>query len=455
MIGKKNQSRGYSGRGVSFRWQPDEETLLAKCFVAVSEDRNVGSQEDAWEVLRKHSKWDALAPTPVDLTEDEERIVNTNELFGPDARPRPLGKQHSGKKTKSDTSESTGGSSSSSQFGDVMTNELRLKREAAEVAFEVAKEKDRTVMRLEEMKFLTISTKDLSEDDTYFIEEQKEAIRAKYNLYRNRGSNPGGMKRFRDRDDDGGDDSGGGFYSSVRPRTSGGSANKLTTMDASTYLKEIKETFKDQTEKYDEFFDAMKDFKAHRVDTPSIIARVRRLFQGYPDLILGFNTFLPKEYEITIDEPQAKKPVEFSEVYQFVNKIKVLTTMDARTYLKEIKEMFKDQKEKYDEFLDAMKNFKTHRVDTPSIIARVRRLFEGYPDLILGFNTFLPKVIITGVGATLQLQGGRRGTNSRDFISGMPDDILIMILSLLPVKDAIVTSILSTRWRFLMVFILS
>ncbi|GJZ65963.1 F-box domain containing protein, partial [Tanacetum coccineum] len=61
-------------------------------------------------------------------------------------------------------------------------------------------------------------------------------------------------------------------------------------------------------------------------------------------------------------------------------------------------------------------------------------------------------VIITGVGTTLQLQGGRRGTNSRDFISGMPDDILIMILSLLPVKDAIVTSILSTRWRFLWSF---
>nr|GEZ73966.1 paired amphipathic helix protein Sin3-like 2 [Tanacetum cinerariifolium] len=83
------------------------------------------------------------------------------------------------------------------------------------------------------------------------------------------------MKRSRDRDDgDGGGDgdgdgSGGGFRrSSVRPRTSGGSANELTTMDALTYLKEIKETFKEQKEKYDEFLDAMKDFKAQRVDTP-------------------------------------------------------------------------------------------------------------------------------------------------------------------------------------------
>nr|GEW40742.1 mitochodrial transcription termination factor [Tanacetum cinerariifolium] len=65
------------------------------------------------------------------------------------------------KKTKSDTSTSTGGSSSSAQFWEFMTHELRLKREAAEKAFEVAKEKDRTVMRLEELKFLAISTNDL------------------------------------------------------------------------------------------------------------------------------------------------------------------------------------------------------------------------------------------------------------------------------------------------------
>nr|GEV63116.1 hypothetical protein [Tanacetum cinerariifolium] len=85
-------------------------------------------------------------------------------------------------------------SSSSSQFGETMTNELRLKREAAEAAFEAAKQKDRTVMRLEEMKFLAISTKDLSEDDAFFIEEQKREVRAKYNLYRNPGSNPRGNR---------------------------------------------------------------------------------------------------------------------------------------------------------------------------------------------------------------------------------------------------------------------
>ncbi|GJY53947.1 hypothetical protein Tco_0445611 [Tanacetum coccineum] len=167
----------------------ENEVDLIKRARAIYRDENKNTsftQDDAWEVLRAHSKWDAPPPAPVDLTEDEHiPAVHSDELFGPDARPRPPGKQRPGKKTKSETSASTGGSSSSIQFGEIMTQELRLKREAAEAVFEVAKEKDRTVMRLEEMKFLAISTKDLSEDDAYFIEEQKKAIRAKYKLYRN------------------------------------------------------------------------------------------------------------------------------------------------------------------------------------------------------------------------------------------------------------------------------
>ncbi|KAI7741284.1 hypothetical protein M8C21_021612 [Ambrosia artemisiifolia] len=39
--------------------------------------------------------------------------------------------------------------------------------------------------------------------------------------------------------------------------------------------------------------------------------------------------------------------------------------------------------------------------------------------------------------------------NSIDFISKMPDDVLVIILSLMPIKHAAVTSILSTRWRHL------
>lgn len=41
-------------------------------------------------------------------------------------------------------------------------------------------------------------------------------------------------------------------------------SQKLTTDDALTYLKEVKDMFQDQREKYDMFLEVMKDFKAQR-----------------------------------------------------------------------------------------------------------------------------------------------------------------------------------------------
>ncbi|GJU56875.1 hypothetical protein Tco_1234641 [Tanacetum coccineum] len=130
------------------RWLPVEEDFLATCYVAVSEDNNVGrsqkhetfwyrfnaaykrakhlgksgeddvdylkraqsiyrdehkgvgfSQEDAWAVLRFHPKWDA--PEQVDLTGDVPGATQ-EDLFGHDARPHPAE------------------SSASTQFGELM-----------------------------------------------------------------------------------------------------------------------------------------------------------------------------------------------------------------------------------------------------------------------------------------------------------------------------------------------
>ncbi|GKF77117.1 hypothetical protein Tco_0229587, partial [Tanacetum coccineum] len=101
------------------------------------------------------------------------------DLFGHDARPRPTGKPRPAKKIKSDAKASTGGSSASTQFWDLMEQELRLKREAVERAFEAQAEKDRTLMRLEELRFLATSTKDLDDDDAYWIKKQKQLIKNK------------------------------------------------------------------------------------------------------------------------------------------------------------------------------------------------------------------------------------------------------------------------------------
>lgn len=43
-------------------------------------------------------------------------------------------------------------------------------------------------------------------------------------------------------------------------------SQKLTTNDALTYLKAVKEIFENNKEKYEDFLEVMKDFKAQRFD---------------------------------------------------------------------------------------------------------------------------------------------------------------------------------------------
>ncbi|KVI09943.1 FBD-like protein, partial [Cynara cardunculus var. scolymus] len=47
------------------------------------------------------------------------------------------------------------------------------------------------------------------------------------------------------------------------------------------------------------------------------------------------------------------------------------------------------------------------------------------------------------------IKGDRHDFNSDDFLSRLPDEVLVSILSGLPIKDAAVTSQLSRRWRYL------
>ena len=78
--------------------------------------------------------------------------------------------------------------------------------------------------------------------------------------------------------------------------------------DALSYLDQVKVQFQAEPEVYNRFLDIMKDFKSQTIDTPGVIERVSQLFTGHPQLIQGFNTFLPPGYRIecgTRDDPNA------------------------------------------------------------------------------------------------------------------------------------------------------
>ncbi|GER29438.1 ABC transporter B family member [Striga asiatica] len=161
------------------------------------------------------------------------------------------------------------------------------------------------------------------------------------------------------------------------------STQKLTTNDALSYLKHVKDKFQDQRGKYDRFLDVMKDFKAQRIDTAGVIARVKELFKGHPNLILGFNTFLPKGFEITLtDEEEAlpKKTVEFEEAISFVNKIK---------------RRFQNDDHVYKSFLDILNMYRKEHKGIAEVYREVAALFDDHPDLLDEFTRFLPDTSAT------------------------------------------------------------
>ncbi|GKD15744.1 hypothetical protein Tco_1200151 [Tanacetum coccineum] len=151
------------------RWLRDEEELLANMLR--------GSFRKL--LMLEDSTQNGTPPEQVGLNGDVPGALSGRIYAGHDARPRPSSKQRPAKKSKSDATASTGGSSASAQFEELMEQELRLKWEAAERAFEAQAEKDRTLMRLKELRFLATSTKDLDEDDAHWIKKQKKLIKNK------------------------------------------------------------------------------------------------------------------------------------------------------------------------------------------------------------------------------------------------------------------------------------
>nr|XP_043639011.1 paired amphipathic helix protein Sin3-like 3 isoform X2 [Erigeron canadensis] len=192
------------------------------------------------------------------------------------------------------------------------------------------------------------------------------------------------MKRCRDDDDD--------AYSSpqlkrpVVSELSGhcqkmdkGSSRKLTTKDALKYLDKVKDIFRDEKDKYDEFLKVMKDFKAQRIKTTGVIARVKDLFEGHPELILGFNPFLPKGFEITLprvdDQDQIKKPLEYKEAVLFVNKIKM---------------RFQGQDHVYKYFLDTLSKYSKENKSIKEVHQEIGALLNDQQDLLKEFINFFP-----------------------------------------------------------------
>eukprot|EP00126_Sphaerothecum_destruens_P001598 Sdes_comp15011_c0_seq1m3773 len=223
-----------------------------------------------------------------------------------------------------------------------------------------------------------------------------------------------------------------------------GGYSRLKVEDALSYLDMVKVQFLEQPQVYNQFLDIMKEFKSQSIDTPGVIGRVSALFDGHPDLIRGFNTFLPPGYKVDVvpvgpghmhpshpsqqppvhmqSAPQhpgvhgvppqpayhrapgppppppssmmqqndmrahdmnarAKQPVEFNHAINYVNKIKT---------------RFSQQPEIYKAFLEILHTYQKDQRSIKDVYSQVATLFRSHADLLEEFSQFLPEAAPSG-----------------------------------------------------------
>ncbi|EGD81011.1 hypothetical protein PTSG_10955 [Salpingoeca rosetta] len=166
-----------------------------------------------------------------------------------------------------------------------------------------------------------------------------------------------------------------------------GGHRRLKVEDALTYLDRVKAHFGSQPTVYNSFLNIMKDFKSQNINTPDVIKNVSQLFEGHPELIVGFNTFLPPGYKIEIPDEsqpeqivvsQPRKQLEFSHAIQYVNKIKT---------------RFQSNSEVYKTFRKILDTYQKEQKTISEVYEQLAKLFENHIDLLEEFSQFLPEAI--------------------------------------------------------------
>ncbi|KAF4360733.1 hypothetical protein F8388_016520 [Cannabis sativa] len=160
------------------------------------------------------------------------------------------------------------------------------------------------------------------------------------------------------------------------------SPTMLFSLDSFEYLRTVRGRFSPiENGKYEEFLVMLEDYATQRVDTEGLIERVKGLLEGHPDLILGFNTFLPKGYEITpppleVEDEDDNVGVAIEESIKFVNKIK--TRFQG------------DDDRVYRSFLHILNSYRKANKPIAHVQQEVETLFKEHPDLLVEFTHFLP-----------------------------------------------------------------
>uniref|UniRef100_A0A3B4T4E2 Paired amphipathic helix protein Sin3b n=1 Tax=Seriola dumerili TaxID=41447 RepID=A0A3B4T4E2_SERDU len=229
--------------------------------------------------------------------------------------------------------------------------------------------------------------------------------------------------------------------------------------DALSYLDQVKIRFANDPGIYNKFLDIMKEFKSQSIDTPGVINRVSQLFHGHPDLVLGFNAFLPPGYRIEVPkngmaflqspfstqaasseslpsstsagppEPpsrlslpltsrESQNQATTSSVSPPASETSPVEFDSAISYVNKIKNRFLDHPEIYRAFLEILHTYQKEQLEVKEsrgsrgssgmtedeVFSKVASLFKGQEDLLAEFGQFLPDAKRSLVSQATQLK---------------------------------------------------
>ncbi|KAF5351060.1 hypothetical protein D9756_008434 [Leucocoprinus leucothites] len=186
--------------------------------------------------------------------------------------------------------------------------------------------------------------------------------------------------------------------------------------DAMNYIDIVKtKVAEDEPEVYDKFLSLMRDFHNQRIDTAGVIERIKQIFHGHPDLITGFDNFLPLGHSTSGSDPAAEsigdtENDEDSEgsgtaspggagsraatpTQEDTHKgSPPLTKADGEPtteYIERVKQQC--DAETWEQFMAILSRQydNPESFDEEEMIKDVEELFEDHPELIPGFRTFL------------------------------------------------------------------
>lgn len=177
-----------------------------------------------------------------------------------------------------------------------------------------------------------------------------------------------------------------------------------------SYTQQIRKRFKTKPRTYNKIVQTLGDVQDDGADKLEIIKRIIVLLDGHPDLILGFNAYLPEEYSIEIQDDAvvvkvfeasntAREHVDtghFRSEQQMQGSMELsrtfsgMLTGNSLSYVQNIKDTFKDDPAVYRKFSRILGDYHSNEVDVVSTLYEIVSLFQHHPDNVLGFNTFLP-----------------------------------------------------------------